>query len=281
MDIVEFINEKTAKSGGFVVNIGAGTGIEYYDPCFYFYEIGYDGLAIDGANDLGLTKNLPAENISKLEGCFITPYNAADLLRQHATPLDFSFLKIDIDGYDSCILRSILNAGYRPKVIQIEINPEIPFPIEFSVMYDAEYRTTLRKPDPKPGTPDVVMTGFYGMSFAYAARIAKEFQYHIVCFDNIHHHDLILVDDRLSTLIGSNTSMTYNTLHQLYFDHPFPSSSHFLQDTDPPIDSLTWRYNTDMDALCREVWIACMQAAIFKHEGKFMPFHFSISPRNW
>jgi hypothetical protein len=44
-------------------------------------------------------------------------------------------LKIDIDGFDGPVLAATLESGYRPNLIQVEINPEIPPPLEFSVMY--------------------------------------------------------------------------------------------------------------------------------------------------
>ena len=63
-------------------------------------------------------------------------------------------LKIDIDGFDRDVLASILLAGYRPDFIQLEIQPEFPPPLVFSVIYHPAYK-------PKYG-----YGGFYGCSIS-------------------------------------------------------------------------------------------------------------------
>ena len=58
----------------------------------------------------------------------VSPQNVAGLLRDHRTPKKLAALKVDIDSIDLPVLEAILEAGYRPMVIMVEINPDVPPP---------------------------------------------------------------------------------------------------------------------------------------------------------
>eukprot|EP00931_Biecheleriopsis_adriatica_P099044 TRINITY_DN73299_c0_g1_i1.p1 TRINITY_DN73299_c0_g1~~TRINITY_DN73299_c0_g1_i1.p1 ORF type:complete len:176 (-),score=30.22 TRINITY_DN73299_c0_g1_i1:68-517(-) len=55
------------------------------------------------------------------------------MLQAYAVLQDFDALKIDVDSDDGELLRAVLRAGYRPKIISMEVNPDIPppFRVEF------------------------------------------------------------------------------------------------------------------------------------------------------
>ncbi|MCG5241861.1 hypothetical protein [Azospirillum doebereinerae] len=264
--VCEIINsEQPNFSSKFVVNIGAGDGVECNDPCYPLYKIGYGGLAIEGEKNELLHKNLSSENITTLTNTFINPFNAGALLQQHKTPVNFDMLKIDIDGYDGPVLDAILSAGYRPKLIQAEINHEIPPPIEFSVMYHSIY---------KVHDSDGMFSPFYGMSLSFLAKIARKFGYHIAYLDNITPltHDAILIRNDLSEIVGSNLDMTNQSIEKMYYDHP-PTGSHFLS---YGINPFEWRDEKDKTKLANSVWIACFASSVKKFNGAY-PFYFSIA----
>ena len=124
-DIVTYLHDNIkGDTEKFIVNIGAGDGMSA-DPCYPLFKMGWPGVAIEGENNEEIFINLPQKEIQKLTGTFCTPLNIASILKSSETPEKFSFLKIDIDGYDGPVLQAILGAGYKPAVIQLELNQEI------------------------------------------------------------------------------------------------------------------------------------------------------------
>ena len=51
-------------------------------------------------------------------------------------PKNLTFINLDIDSYDLEIINQILDSGFKPDIVSIEINEKIPPPIYFSVTYD-------------------------------------------------------------------------------------------------------------------------------------------------
>lgn len=249
-----------------MVNVGAHDGKSFDDPCFPLFERGYSGVAIEGTDNPNLFKNLPSPDIQKITGCFVTPQNIADVLEKASTPKHVDYLKIDIDGYDGPVLAAILEAGYRPKLIQVEINPEIPPPFEFSVMYHPNYLN-------QDATGR--FTGFYGMSLSYAARIARHYGYHLIYMDNITPatHDILLAKNELADLLGSDPQMSATSLRRRYLAHPLPACFHF---SECGFDPMKWRYRTDYAALAVEIWYACLTCCAAKHQGQARPFYMSM-----
>ncbi len=267
-EICEFINRSLPHfATRFVVNIGAFDGKSYDDPCFPLFELGYGGVAFEGNENPDLVRNLPSPKIKKVTGVFVTPSNVASLLTDAETPKHFDFLKIDVDGYDGLILNAILNAGYCPKFIQLEINPEIPPPFEFSVMYHPNYC-----PQDSSGR----FTGFYGMSIGFASRIARQYGYHIVHMDNITPatHDIVLAKDDLASVLQSDTNMDSAKIRQRFLAHPPPSWFHFGE---CGFDPLNWRYRTEYAELGAEIFNACLVCCASKHQGKVIPFYFGLA----
>jgi hypothetical protein len=138
-------------------------------------------------------------------------------------PGDTDLLKLDIDGYDGPVLREILRAGFRPKVLQLEVQPEIPPPIEFAVLYDPAYRCA--DDAGKVG-------GFYGASLGYVSNLGRRFGYFPVQVDFVtgFTHDVTLVADRYRDLVVARFGITERNDRDLFLDHP-PGYSHFRTET--------------------------------------------------
>merc|ERR1719399_1258218 len=112
------------------------------DPVYPLYrQLNYMGLAVEGDPRLlpALSSNLPSQTIRKVAS-FITPFNAVQLLQAANAPKEMDYFKNDIDAYDCAVVYSVLNAGYRPKAVQLEVNPEIPYPINFGINYDPHFK---------------------------------------------------------------------------------------------------------------------------------------------
>jgi hypothetical protein len=183
----------------YAVNFGAGDGLcmipaqcgaadalGHGDPVYpLFKNFGYGGLAVEGNPQLlpFLTANLPGQNIAKVTS-FITPVSAVGLLTQSKAPLDMDYFKNDIDSYDCAVLYSVLKSGYKPKIIQVEVNPEIPYPIVFGVNFKDGFKSNLGN------------AGFYGCSLTLAAGLTQPFGYDLVAVSLTHdvifvRHDLV------------------------------------------------------------------------------------------
>jgi len=133
-NLVDSLPKKTR----YIVDIGASYGV-HTNPVFSFEKNPeFRGLCIEGDRD---KTNVLVHNISsrfKIVNSYITPDNALQLFADAGVPLAFDVLKVDIDGYDLELLRTLLKV-YKPSVIIAEINEKIPPPIKFEVLYRNTY----------------------------------------------------------------------------------------------------------------------------------------------
>ena len=170
---------------------------------------------------------------------------------------NIDILKIDIDSYDGPVLKSILNGGYRPSIIVAEIQPEIPPPISFSVLYDERYKTL---------DDDGHIGGFYGMSLSYAVNLCSSFGYQLVelDFETKFTHDAIFVHGN----IFSNPNFNGKTTREIWLD-TIPGYHHFYEYA---VDSSIWRNMKDIDEAGRYIFDMIMYANTRKHKGIAIPF---------
>jgi hypothetical protein len=247
----------------YAVNLGADDGIACNDPVYPLYKEGWSGLAIDGREQPNLFNNIPQASVRKYDNTVITPDNIVNMLKNNYCPKDPDMLKIDIDGYDLSIVETILKAGYTPKIIQVEVNPDFPPPIEFYVMYDSKYCCVDKNNK---------FTGFYGTSIAALDYVGRQYGYRMANLDFVTEwtHDAVLVHndylDVASKVYERDCALV--TLRDLFFEQP-PGYSHF-QEYD--IDAFVWRYRNDYDTLIAEMSDVCIYSNTRKHEGYQVPF---------
>lgn len=131
----EYINQIQNKST-FLVDIGASFGQGPIAPYFDTYS----GLCVEcNPQKFGvLCETVTNEKIHKHLG-FATPENIQDIFEKYNVPKNIDILKVDIDGYDLQLMKTIIEAGYRPAIIIAEINEKIPPPISFQVKYAPTY----------------------------------------------------------------------------------------------------------------------------------------------
>ncbi len=152
-----------------VINIGANDG-KRHDPSYSLLASRqYGGLMFEGDANFRkrLVRNMRAVNGSgrvRISWGFASPANIAAQIRAGMAEIGAAggdqalqpdAFKIDIDSFDLPITRSMLAAGIRPKVIVVEINPDIPPPMQWTVEYDERFMFDF------DGT---AMRGFYGAS---------------------------------------------------------------------------------------------------------------------
>ncbi len=168
--LVRAIAEANPEVGArYVVNIGTHDGESWGDPCFELFSAGWAGVAIDARSYPEIHRTLPQPTIVKLMDTFVTPDNVAGLLSGAGCPADFDLLKIDIDSFDGPILEAVLRS-FRPSVIHIEVNPEIPPPIAFSIDYDRRYAHSA-------------FGGFFGCSVSFVTSLCRPLGYELVRVD--------------------------------------------------------------------------------------------------
>merc|ERR1719321_448615 len=126
-----------------------------------------------------LQQNLPQQDISKVTA-MINPTNVVKLLQDGKTPLDLDYWKNDIDSYDCAVHLAVLDHGYRPKVIQVEVNPDVPDPIAFGILYSDKFK------------PNLGAAGFYVCSLALTSAIVRPFGY-VLADVGLRSHDAIYV----------------------------------------------------------------------------------------
>ncbi len=165
-----YLQELTAKLDlkiGSVIDIAASDGYTQ-SSTLGFYRSGWSGLAIE----------MDPEKFSKLSYLYaqfpdvklaknrVTPSNIASMLEAFEIPHNFTILNLDIDSYDLGVIQAMLNHGYFPEIISMEINEKIPPGIYFSVNFSEEH---FWQGD-----------HFYGCSIDAAALIVKPFGYSLV-----------------------------------------------------------------------------------------------------
>ena len=110
----------------------------------------------------------------------VVPDNVVSILEAARCPREFAFLSLDIDSYDHYLLDRILQ-GFRPRLICVEINENVPPPLKFTV--------TFRE--------DQYWTGdhFQGQSISKCHELCVKHRYDIV---ELHYNNLFLVPTELN-----------------------------------------------------------------------------------
>ena len=152
---------------GPIVDIAASDGYNQ-SSTLGFYRDGWPGLAVEMdpkkfATLSYLYSNFPEVKLAKSR---VTPNNVLDLLKGFEIPSDIAILNLDIDSYDLSVAESLLDGGYRPQIISMEINEKIPVGVYFSVRFNEDH---FWKGD-----------HFYGCSIDAAMQSIKPYGYTLV-----------------------------------------------------------------------------------------------------
>lgn len=165
----------------YCVDIAASDGV-IMSNTYFLFKRGWSGLAVEYnsekfaklANQYSIFENI---NISK---CLVTPENVIPLLEAHQVPKKFSFLNLDIDGYDYFILEQILSS-FRPSIICVEINEKIPPPLKFTVQWNPNYVWENNH--------------FYGQSICQLNILCNKYEYALV---ELHYNNAFLIPKEIS-----------------------------------------------------------------------------------
>lgn len=155
-------------NSGYVVDVAASDGVTQSCTIPLFRNPNWSGLAVemDPVKFAKLAYAYAAFENCKLARCRVTPENICSLLKSNEIPIDFEVLNLDIDSYDLFIIKEMLEQGFRPKIITMEVNEKIPPPLYFTVLYD----------------PNHYWKGdhFFGCSVTAASQTVSQFGYILV-----------------------------------------------------------------------------------------------------
>jgi hypothetical protein len=122
----------------YVIDIGSS----FCAPCDPLYNFitsnSYRGVCIEGNRQKAIASK---DRISKdfiIVGEYVKPDNVLDMFKILNVPTVFDMIKIDIDGYDLELVKTILQE-YKPSIVIMEYNEKIPPPIKFEVKYKSDY----------------------------------------------------------------------------------------------------------------------------------------------
>jgi len=118
------------------VEIGFGTGNQ--NMTMDLLDRGYHGVGIDARDWEPDTPNRWGDAITKLKQ-MITPDDIVDVLRPVAS-WNTDFFSLDIDSFDYDIACALLQAGFRPAVVCVEINKHFGPTTQASFPYIANAR---------------------------------------------------------------------------------------------------------------------------------------------
>jgi len=196
MDIKNLFN-KIKNPSFYVVDIGASFGVNSNPVFDFIIDKKFKGLCIEGDSDkVAVLKTKTDFNI--YDG-YITPLNALSIFENYKVPYIFDILKIDIDGYDLELLRSILKI-YKPKIIIAEINEKIPPPICFEVKFKEDYSWDT--------------SHFYGFSIQSGAKFMNDNNYKILSIYDINN--ILCIDDELCKSLEIENNNTDEYITKLY-----------------------------------------------------------------
>ncbi len=174
--VIEKIFEVIEPTTRFAVEFGAADGAFLSNTANLIVNHNWSALLIEGLHAYAEVlhenyKHLP--RVKTLEA-WVFPGNIEILFEENGVPEDFDFLVIDIDSNDYYVWKVIEN--FRPKVVQIEINPYFPPPqlmvIDFHAMnfwdetdyFGASIESMIRL-GKKKGYEPIYSTGGFNLFF--------------------------------------------------------------------------------------------------------------------
>lgn len=125
---------------GYAVDIAASDGLTQ-SSTFSLFRRGWSGLCVE-MDPVKFTKlsflyrGFESVTLMKTR---VTPNNTNSVLKAAEAPVEFDFLNLDIDSYDLRVMEAVLIAGYKPKLISMEINEKIPAGVYFTVEYSEDH----------------------------------------------------------------------------------------------------------------------------------------------
>ena len=174
--LLEILRRLGLASGVFA-ELGVGNGLENNSLILLMH--GWRGAWIGGEP---LAFEVPARGPLHFQQAWITRENCCALLAQGLGALGaprIDVLSVDVDGNDLHVVRELLVARHRPRVLVVEYNGKFPPPVRWTMPYDARHVWDG--------------TDYGGASLQSLADLLEEFGYRLVAC-NITGSNAFFVD---------------------------------------------------------------------------------------
>lgn len=122
-------------------------------------EDGWTGVYFDGSYEN------PKINLHQV---VLTPENLCEVFAAHDVPKEPDYISIDVDSIDLWLFKAMLAGGYRPRLVSVEYNSNIPLDQSLTVRIGTRWENI-----------DTV----YGASLCALNLVAKEFGYNLVAVE--------------------------------------------------------------------------------------------------
>jgi len=106
------------------------------DHCSVMWPMGYSGLNFDPKFGHSGRDHLKGWPRAKIDGNAWSPDEFPAKLHEHLVPTDLDILKVDVDSFDCVFLNNTLAAGFKPKLIIIELSSWFPPPLKFMLRFE-------------------------------------------------------------------------------------------------------------------------------------------------
>lgn len=132
--LIEFtFNTVVGTTNKYYVEFGALNGYTLSNTSYLRENEGWSGLLLEGSPDYSENPDI------NLHIRRITKNNICNLFKEFDVPIEHDFLCIDMDGVDYWIMKSILEGGYKPRVIMIETNVRFEPDESYVIKYDENW----------------------------------------------------------------------------------------------------------------------------------------------
>lgn len=190
--------ERLAPASKYCVDIAAQDGV-MGSQTLRLFQAGWPGLAVeyDGRMFAALSGLYQTFADVSLVRAKVVPDNVVSILEAARCPTEFAFLSLDIDSYDHYLLDRIL-AAFRPRLICVEINENVPPPLKFTVTF----------------SEDQYWRGdhFQGQSISMCHDLCVKHRYDIV---ELHYNNLFLVPTELNAWTALAPQDAYDAGYRL------------------------------------------------------------------
>ncbi len=219
VEIIKFLEDSEClkDSDKYVVDLGANDGHGPSEKLF-FPPFSYPGLIVEGEMKWfsSMHKVIPSPNVKKRIS-WISPSTISHILSKEGVPNFFVYLKIDMDADDCATLVAILASGFRPRVVQMEMTPEIPYQLSFGVLPLFKYG-------------NMAHAGFQSCSVGMMHAIAEAYEYKLISVGGAK--DAIFVHSNMSMGFHIlDVSTAYYDFAACCWADPDPYNTRFLEQT--------------------------------------------------
>lgn len=130
---IEYTFDTFGTTNKYYVEFGACDGYFLSNTSYLRNSKNWTGLLLEGSS---FFQENPSINLYKKH---LTKDNICNIFKEFNVPLDHDFLCVDMDGIDYWIMKSILEGGYKPRVIMVETNVRFEPNESMVLKYDPEW----------------------------------------------------------------------------------------------------------------------------------------------